>query len=209
MNNLCWDVLKDAYALYVDDPDNLRLVDIMGFACNLYSFYTLEMMKSGNSFEPETEEDEQTIIWELDQFGKAIRERAYNMDRTDIWTMRGYAWSLHQRARLYLDKFLNKEADEQSINERKSMAIKLLEEARNIRQKYRENESYRTDLGVVEDLLKNYIELFQAKGSPPKVIEVSRKISSLIDDLFKKEGESPRVISLKEKAEKAGLSFNK
>ncbi len=73
----------------------------------------------------------------------------------DIWTIRGYAWSIHHGARIKhrIDKDLIK-------------AKELLDEALKVRKQG--EEKFPQDLGLKEDIIKNYGDFFRWTG-PTKV----------------------------------------
>ncbi len=148
----------------------------MGFACNLYGDYALELVKENKK----EKEAETKNIMELQRYGEKIRERAYHVFPDDIWTMRGYAWSIHSTARFKI-----------SLYEEKVGAVVLYKTALKIREKC--EEKYPEDLGVKEDIFKNCIEL--AKISPDSHGHAKEKAFMVFDYIKKKEGTSPRIKS--------------
>jgi hypothetical protein len=126
----------------------------------------------------------------------ALGER-YLKSPNDIWAIRGYAWSLHTKARLYM-----------TMGEKLDVAQVLLCDARDLRNK----EITRADMGLKEDLVKNYLDLFLSKGGkdggPELVKEISKKIQKLVDKIREKEGSTVRIQRLLDKIRESGLVIN-
>jgi len=172
----CLYVFQVAYGLYVGDPDNYKIVDIIGFACNLYGEYTLDLL--GDAVQLGSSEVQE--IEGLLDYGEKIRGRAYRSYPDDIWVMRGYAWCHHVRAR-----FLRRLGQNQEVS-------KLLADALEVRRLC--ERKYPQDLGVKEDLIKNLAELIgmgqlSKSGKEGCIAAIRRGMAFILE----KEGFSPRV----------------
>jgi tetratricopeptide (TPR) repeat protein len=172
----CLRVFQEACALYAGDPDNYKIVDIIGFACNLYGEYTLDLL--GDHIQPGSPVMQE--IFSLMEYGEKIRSRAYHKYPDDIWVMRGYAWCLHVRARI-----MRRLGNQQE-------ALELLDEALEIRKRC--EQKFPEDLGVKEDILKNLIEavslgLLSKEIKKQYILDIRMGLDSIRD----KEGHSPRI----------------
>ena len=187
----CQELLKKALDIYAENPDNRTALDIIGFACNLYGTYSFDSIINNTSISDVEKEIEKINIFKITDLGISIRKQAVDKQPNNIWAIRGYTWSLHSKAR----HLMNLSNDYKSSEE-------LLVLARDIRNK----EKNRKDLGLYEDIVKNYIDLYQARGSRSEIIiEISKKISPLMDAIFEKEGYTPRMKLLHSTVLKVGL----
>ena len=172
----CLNVFHEACQLYSGDPDNHKIADIIGFACNLYGEYTLDLQEGGVL-------PEQGIVNEimgLLDYGEKIRARAYRKTPDDIWTLRGYAWSHHVRAR-----FLARLS-------RPCQALELLCSALKIR--YQGEKKYPEDLGLKEDIIKTLYEVANLGLHTLEEFHCYKwTLRKQMSYLRLKEGESPRV----------------
>lgn len=169
--------------IYNKNPENNRIIDILGFACNLCGdFFTEFLEQNGQNNDADV-----LSIYELNQFGLKIRERMFNMFPDDVWAIRGYAWSLHCKGKLEL----NNNEDEAKKWFSKAEAVRLKGEYK-----------YPEDLGIKEDLVDNYTDFIKHFGLKDEV-----KPNYRINFIREREGNSPRVIRLEKKLKEA-LSNN-
>lgn len=184
----CLERLEVAKECYLDDPENSTIVDLIGFFCNLYTAYSLTYLMNTPDLSADERKEEEGKIFELSDAGLSIREKAYNSNPTDIWAVRGYAWSKHVKARLLWELQKNEEE-----------ALDLLIEARDLRTK----EKARGDMGLYEDLVKNHIDIFKVKGSPQEEAnEILKKITNNYEAIYNQEGFTPRVSDLRNRINK-------
>lgn len=178
----CHESLEETKECYRDDPENSEVIDLLGFYCNLYTAYSLIYLKNSSDLSAKEREVEVDEILSFCNFGLSIREKAYNNNPTDIWAIRGYAWSKHVKARLLWELQRNNEE-----------ALLLLENARDLRTK----EKQRGAMGLYEDLVKNYIDIYKVKGSPQEdAHEILNKICKNLNAIYEQEGFSSRVNDL-------------
>ncbi|MGI6704397.1 MAG: hypothetical protein ACOX42_10380 [Clostridia bacterium] len=136
----CVNHVGNASILHENMPDDYRVIDIIGFLCNLYGQYMFKL--------DEINEKDISNTKALHQYGLRLRRSANEELPDDIWTIRGYAWSIHHGARIKhrIDKDLIK-------------AKELLDEALKVRKQG--EEKFPQDLGLKEDIIKNYGEFFK------------------------------------------------
>jgi tetratricopeptide (TPR) repeat protein len=143
-----WPEIKDyaevifmASKLYESDPFNQRLVDTLAWVLNLYGEMLYQRVEDGESEESYWDEADSCF-----EFAQKIRNLALQNEPNDIWVVRGYAWSLHIRARALARKGKIKEASA------------LFQEALNIREEFKMN-SYHNSYGLQKDIEKNKIDM--------------------------------------------------
>lgn len=181
----CLNVFQEACELYTNDPDNHRIADIIGFACNLYGEYTLDLHSVGA---PPGQSIINEIMGLLD-FGEKIRARAYRKTPDDIWTMRGYAWSHHVRARLLTRLKMPLQA------------LALYCSALKIR--YQGERKYPADLGLKEDIIKNLYETARLGMHTREEFQCYEAVlRRRLEHIREKEGSSPRVRYLEKEINK-------
>jgi tetratricopeptide (TPR) repeat protein len=135
------EVIFMASQLYDSDLFNNRLVDTLGWVLNLYGEMLYQRVEDG--------ELEKSALDKADscfEFAQKIRILALQNEPNDIWIGRGYAWSLHVRAR--------------SLAKRGNIekARALFKEALDIREEFKEK-SYLKSYGLQKDIDKNKIDM--------------------------------------------------
>lgn len=191
-------ILESTREIYLLDSENRRNVDIHGFACNHYREFTCKLIKEGKLKEGEIKEA-------IDEVGKIIdeglekRERAFKIFDRDIWSMRGYAWSKHDKARFLMD-----------MTDDYNGAKKLLKEAKDLRQQYEKR--FPANKGILADLIENYVDLYRAESGGKHTdssnkTKRSKNVSELLYQLINREGKSERVKKLLEYVESYGLQY--
>ena len=193
----CLALLQEAELVYQENQGNRIIHDVIGFSCNLYSTYTLRWLNKQRNLSLKSIDTEKTKMFKIVDHGISIRREIFEKYPNDIWAIRGYAWSLHTKARLYM-----------TMGEKLDVAQVLLCDARDLRNK----EITRADMGLKEDLVKNYLDLFLSKGGkdggPELVKEISKKIQKLVDKIREKEGSTVRIQRLLDKIRESGLVIN-
>ncbi len=127
----CVNLIGNISVLHENLPDDFRVIDIIGFLCNLYGQYMFKL--------DEINEEDISNTKALHQYGLRLRRLANEELPDDIWTIRGYAWSIHHGARIKhrIDKELIK-------------AKELLYEALEVRKQG--EDKFPLDLGLKEDI---------------------------------------------------------
>jgi hypothetical protein len=173
----CLNLFALGSRLYAGSPDNEQIVNILGFACNLYSDVSLRLHEK----EP-LAESELKLIHDLHRFGLKIRERIYRRYPDDVWGMRGYAWSLHCAARQELGFYQNTGAAADFLS--KAWQIRIECEGK-----------YPVDLGPKQDLVKNAGEFLRIE---PENDYWRREAEERIWFIESKEGLSPLAKNLRQ-----------
>ncbi len=137
-------------AAHNNDPHNNTIVDIMGFACNLYGDYQILLMERGQALSY----DDKQCIMNLCYIGKKIREKFYKIYPDDVWVIRGYTWSIHSEARFM--KSLYNDVKKAEALFRQALEIRL-----------RGKERFPEDTGLKEDIEKNKNELAELDNLNP------------------------------------------
>lgn len=95
----CKKIIYLGSRIYNKNPESDRIIDILGFACNLCGDFFTELLEQNG----QNNDADVLSIYELNQFGLKIRERMFNMFPDNVWAIRGYAWSFHCRGKLELN----------------------------------------------------------------------------------------------------------
>ena len=197
LRNECEELLHEAELIYKENPGNRIIHDIIGFSCNLYCTYTLKyLQQKQKDLSLEAIEMEKAKMFWIVNYGLEVRKQIFEKYPNDIWAIRGYAWSLHTKARLYMD-----------MGEKLDVAKDLLDKARDLRNK----EKNRMDIGLYEDLIDNYIDLFKVRGGKSGGTklekEISQKVQKLINEIREKARNSVRFHRLLDKLHEEGLGI--
>ena len=177
----CIELFYLASRLYNSNLENRRIVDVLGFVCNLYGDFS-GFLDDGVT----VDETDRKRIEELNKFGLKIRKILYETFPDDVWATRGYAWSVHCKGRV-----------EYRLKNNISAAKKFLYEAENIRSEG--EKKYNGDLGIKEDLIENYIELIKILPANEEFEGLYNLCEKKLSLISRKEHDSPRVIMLKNK----------
>lgn len=171
----CVNLIGNISVLHENLPDDFRVIDIIGFLCNLYGQYMFKL--------DEINEEDISNTKALHQYGLRLRRLANEELPDDIWTIRGYAWSIHHGARIKhrIDKELIK-------------AKELLYEALEVRKQG--EDKFPLDLGLKEDIVKNYGDLFKVDSANKDYYK--KEAYKIIGDSFgRNEGMAERYDKLK------------
>jgi len=181
LKDQCLEKLLETVPIYKNDPENYNVISLIGFFCNLYSDYAKTCINHAGITENEKRQEVDKVK-QLCEYGLKAREELYYKRPSDIWAIRGYAWSMHVKARILFHYDYNiKEAED------------LLERAKDLRQ----NEIERGDMHIEEDLVKNHIALFEVMGYPNEIYEKTiRAICRHLRKIHEKEGYSERFAGL-------------
>lgn len=182
----CLSVLEETVKIYKMDPDNHRNVDILGFASNLYRKYTSDL----NAGEEEIDKVEKIINRGLD-----IREKEFNRYGRDIWSLRGYAWSIHDKALFLME-----------MRENYQQSMELLIKAKCLRLEYLNR--FPNDNGVLADLVENYVDLYRAEKKPggDSRMKSSKEVSGVLNRMNIGR-RSARFRRLRKYIEESGLQY--
>lgn len=191
LREVCLKVLDNTREVYSIDPENRRNTDIYGFICNHYRQHSCDLIEQQKLDRKEIE-----VIEKIIDEGFAVREKSFNKFDMDIWSVRGYAWSIHDKARFLM-----------VMKNDYTAAEELLKISRDLRLKY--FKSFPDDKGVLVDLVKNYADLYKAEGQLQgnRKEELSKKASSSLRKIREVDGESERFKSLRKVLEDSGLQY--
>lgn len=134
----CGIILHLACRLYENDPFNYRVVDVMSWVINLSWEFKQRL---GMPFS--VDDAEHALI-----FAEKVRKRAVKHDPNDVWFIRGYAWSLHVKAR-FIEQVKN-DAEQARRILRDALRVRLEGEQR-----------FSDDIGIKEDVIKNLLSLLR------------------------------------------------
>lgn len=137
----CEKMFAETLPIYLENPDNEVITDLMGFFCNLYCDFSQRLLQGQENSAEETVKMEGFI-----RFGEKVRGHMFGLWPDDVWTARGYAWSVHRHGRFYRD-----------IEKDYKQAQEKIEQAQRIRSHYIVNVG--GNHGLESDIAKGRREL--------------------------------------------------